>query len=124
MPRAAAGATVLAVDDESMVRMLVADALGELGCSAIEARDAAAPGYPRIRHPIDLMITVVGVPGLNGRQLADAARGMRPELKVLFITGDAESAVIDHRRLEPGMHVLTKPFAMEARGSRVKDVLS
>ena len=69
-------------------------------------------------------MTDVGLPGgMNGRQLADAARVGRPGLKVLFITGYAETAVLDHGSLEPGMHVLTKPFAMDALGSRIRQLI-
>ncbi len=73
---------------------------------------------------IDLLVTDVGLPGgMNGRQMADAARVARPGLKVLFITGYAENAVLSHGHLDPGMHVLTKPFAMEALASRIKDLI-
>ena len=61
---------------------------------------------------------------MNGRQLADAIRTQRPELKVLFITGYAENAVLNHGHLEPGMHVITKPFAMEALASRIREVIA
>ena len=60
---------------------------------------------------------------MNGRQVADAARVARPELKVLFITGYAENAVLSHGHLDPGMHVLTKPFAMDALAGRIKDLI-
>ena len=74
---------------------------------------------------IDLLITDVGLPGgMNGRQVAEAARAMRPDLKVLFITGYAENAVLSHGHLDPGMHVLTKPFAMETLASRIKRLIS
>ena len=74
---------------------------------------------------IDLLVTDVGLPGgINGRQVADAARVTRPNLKVLFITGYAENAVVSHGHLDPGMHVVTKPFAMEALASRIKDLIS
>ena len=74
---------------------------------------------------IDLLVTDVGLPGgMNGRQVADAARVIRPELKVLFITGYAENAVLSHSDLDPGMHVLVKPFAMEILANRVKDLIS
>ena len=66
----------------------------------------------------------MGLPGgLNGRLVADAARLVRPGLKVLFITGYAETAVLGDGQLEPGMHILTKPFAMEALGSRIRRVI-
>ena len=74
---------------------------------------------------VDLLITDVGLPGgLNGRQVADAARVLRPELKVLFITGHAENAVVSQGRLEPGMHVVTKPFAVEELARRIRSILS
>ncbi len=73
---------------------------------------------------IDLLVTDVGLPGgMNGRQVADAARVARPDLKVLFITGYAENAVLSHGHLDPGMHVLTKPFALEVLASRIKELI-
>jgi DNA-binding response OmpR family regulator len=73
---------------------------------------------------VDLLITDVGLPGgINGRQMADAARAKRPGLKVLFITGYAENAAIGNGQLDPGMHVLTKPFAMETLATRIKTIL-
>ena len=73
---------------------------------------------------IDLLITDVGLPGgMNGRQLADAARTTRPDLKVLFITGYAENAVIGNGQLEPGMQILTKPFVVETLAARVLDMI-
>ncbi|MGI4809869.1 MAG: PAS domain S-box protein [Janthinobacterium lividum] len=124
-PRGEAGQTVLVVDDEPTVRMLVTEVLEDLGYRAIEAADGAA-GLQVLQSDtrIDLLVTDVGLPGgMNGRQVADAARIPRPELKVLFITGYAENAVISHGHLDPGMHVLTKPFAMEALASRIKDLI-
>ena len=74
---------------------------------------------------IDLLVTDVGLPGgMNGRQMADAGRERRPDLRVLFITGYAENAVLGSGHLEPGMQVLTKPFAMEALASRIKDLIT
>ena len=76
-------------------------------------------------RPIDLLITDVGLPGgMNGRQVADAARAVRPDLKVLFVTGYAENAVLSHGHLDPGMHILTKPFAMDELARRVKAILT
>jgi len=124
-PRAAAGETVLIVDDEPSVRMLVTDVLEEMGYAVIEAADTIS-GMKVLRSDvrIDLLITDVGLPGgMNGRQMADAARETRPNLKVLFITGYAENAIIGNGRLEPGMHVLTKPFAMENLASRIKTII-
>jgi signal transduction histidine kinase len=125
-PPAADGETVLIVDDEPTVRMLVADVLQELGYTAIEVADGST-GLQVLRSDqrIDLLITDVGLPGgINGRQVADGAREVRPDLKVLFITGYAENAVIGNGDLEPGMQVLAKPFPMEALANRIKDLMA
>ncbi len=119
------GKTVLVVDDEPTVRMLVTEVLEELGCTTIEAADGAA-GLKVLQSDVhlDLLVTDVGLPGgLNGRQVADAGRAVRSGLKVLFITGYAENAAVGNGHLEPGMHVLTKPFAMEVLANRVRDLL-
>jgi PAS domain S-box-containing protein len=123
--RARDGETVLIVDDEPTVRMLVSDVLDELGYAAIEAPDAAAAlKVLQSNVRLDLLITDVGLPGgMNGRQMADAARLHRPSLPVLFITGYAERAAIRSGDLEPGMHVLIKPFAMEDLVSRIESII-
>ncbi|HLY87717.1 MAG TPA: PAS domain S-box protein [Acetobacteraceae bacterium] len=126
VPRARSGETVLIVDDEPSVRMLVTDVLEELGYAAIEAADTIS-GLKVLQSDvrIDLLITDVGLPGgMNGRQMADAARVTRPRLKVLFITGYAENAAIGNGRLEYGMHVMTKPFAMDNLAARIKAIIS
>jgi PAS domain S-box-containing protein len=119
------GETVLVVDDEQTVRMLITDVLEELGYVAIEASDAKAGLHMlESKRHIDLLITDVGLPGgMNGRQLADAGTVLRPDLKVLFITGYAENAVIGDGHLRRGMHVLTKPFAMETLANRIRNIL-
>jgi CheY-like chemotaxis protein len=124
-PQARDGETVLVIDDEPTVRMLVTDILEGLGYTALEAGDGAS-GLKILESKarVDLLITDVGLPGgLNGRQVADAARQKRPDLKVLFITGYAENAVLSHGHLEPGMHVLTKPFSMDAMGQRISELM-
>ncbi|WP_313454082.1 PAS domain S-box protein [Brevundimonas sp.] len=124
-PRAQAGETVMIVDDEPTVRMLVAEILHDLGYHCIEASDGAT-GLKLLQSEarIDLLVTDVGLPGgMNGRQMADAARAARPDLKVLFITGYAENAVVGNGQLDPGMHVMTKPFAMEALGGRIRELI-
>jgi PAS domain S-box-containing protein len=125
-PRADDGQTVLVVDDEPTVRMLVTEVLEDLGYTVIEAIDGAS-GLKLLQSDrrVDLLVTDVGLPGgMNGRQLADAARDSRPQLKVLFITGYAENAVVGNGHLHPGMHVLTKPFPMETLASRVKAIIA
>jgi nitrogen-specific signal transduction histidine kinase/CheY-like chemotaxis protein len=120
------GETVLVVDDEPSVRMLVTEVLDELGFTAIEAEDGRI-GLQILEsgRRIDLLITDVGLPGgINGRQLADAGLVLRPDLKVLFITGYAENAVIGDGHLKRGMRVVTKPFALADLASRVKDVMA
>ena len=125
LPRAEAGETVLVVDDEPTVRMLVGDTLSELGYKGIEAADAAS-GLKVLESDvkIDLLITDVGLPGgMNGKELADRARQHRPDLRVLFITGYAENAAISSGRLEPGMHLLSKPFPMDKLAMRIRMII-
>jgi CheY-like chemotaxis protein len=119
------GETVLVIDDEPLLRMLVLDVLEDNGYRAIEAVDGAG-GLKILQSDarIDLLVTDVGLPGgMNGRQVADAARKLRPDLKVLFITGYAENALIGHGHLEPGMEVLTKPFPVATLGQRIRDMI-
>jgi PAS domain S-box-containing protein len=120
------GETVMVVDDEPAVRMLVTDVLGELGYNAIEASNGPE-GLAILESlmQVDLLITDVGLPkGMNGRQLADAARITRPDLKVLFITGYAENAVVGNGQLDRGMHVMTKPFAMDDLADRIRTLIA
>ncbi len=119
------GETILVVDDEPAVRALVAEVLSDQGYRVLEAESGpVALRLLQTRQTIDLLISDVGLPGgMNGRQLADAARSLRPGLKVLFVTGYAENAALGNGRLEPGMHVLTKPFPIPALSERVKGLL-
>ncbi|WP_306395786.1 hybrid sensor histidine kinase/response regulator [Telluria beijingensis] len=120
-PPAGQGETILVVDDEPSVRMLVVDLLEDLGYTVLEAEDGAS-GLRLLQSGarIDLLISDVGLPGMmNGRQMADAARVRRPGLKVLFITGYAENALLDHGQLAQGMSVLTKPFSVDTMAQRV-----
>jgi PAS domain S-box-containing protein len=125
-PHAAAGETVLVVDDEPAVRTLVTEVLEDLGYLTVEAADGPS-GLQVLQSDlrIDLLVSDVGLPGgMNGRQMADAARSSRPGLKVLFMTGYAESALIGQGQLAPGMHVLSKPFPLETLASRVKAIIA
>jgi PAS domain S-box-containing protein len=119
------GETVLVIDDEPTVRMVVIEVLEEAGYTAIEAGDGPT-GLKILQSAmrIDLLITDVGLPGgINGRQVADAARTTRPNLKVLFITGYAENAVVANGHLDIGMQVITKPFAMAALGNKIREMI-
>jgi signal transduction histidine kinase/CheY-like chemotaxis protein len=119
------GETVLLVDDDATVRMLLAEVLTESGYKLLEAGDgASAMKHLGTDLRIDMMVTDVGLPGgMNGRQVADAARTMRPDLKVLFITGYAENAAITSGHLEAGMQILAKPFAMSTLANKVREML-
>jgi len=117
--------TVLVVDDEAIVRMLLTDVLEDLGHTAIEAGDSAS-GLKVLQSDvrIDLLVTDVGLPGgMNGRQMADAARLIRPDLKLLFITGYAENSIFSAGKFPPGMAVLTKPFAMDTISARIRSMI-
>ena len=118
------GETVLVVEDEPVVRGLIIEVLTDLGYRALEAGDGPA-GLELLqsKRRIDLMITDIGLPGLNGRQIADAGRELRPDLKVLFMTGYAENAALASGFLQPGMAMITKPFAMEALATRIRDII-
>jgi PAS domain S-box-containing protein len=120
-----AGETILIVDDEPTVRMLVREVLTENGYHVLEAADApAAVKVAGANSNIALLITDVGLPeGMNGRQLAEALRVSRTDLKVLFITGYAENAAVHSGHLEHGMEILTKPFAMSALANKVRKML-
>jgi PAS domain S-box-containing protein len=124
VPRAEAGETVLVVEDEQDVRMLVVEVLRDLGYTAIEAQDAKT-ALPSIEHAnrIDLLVTDVGLPGMNGRQLAEIARQHRPGLRVLFITGYAEGALARHGFLEPGMDLIAKPFALDHLAGKIREMV-
>lgn len=120
-----AGATVLLIDDEATLRMLVADVLEEAGYRVLLA-STGPEGLKTLQSDarIDLLVTDVGLPGgMNGRQVADAARITRPDLKVLFITGYAENAAIGSGHLERGMIVVTKPFVITEFAAKVRDLI-
>jgi CheY-like chemotaxis protein len=121
----ATGQTVLVVEDEATIRHVIDEVLDELGYTVIGAADGAS-GVKVLQSGarIELLITDVGLPnGMNGRQVADEARRLRPGLKVLFITGFAENAAVGNGHLEPGMELLTKPFTLEALTTKVAEML-
>ena len=124
-PRAMAGDSVLVVDDEATIRLLVRETLEDLGYTTLEAEDGPS-GLKLLqsRARIDLLVTDVGLPGgMNGRQVAEIGRALRPALKILFITGYAENAMLNQAHLGAGMHILVKPFAMETLANRVRTLI-
>ena len=122
---ARAGDTVLVVEDEDEIRSLLVELLEESGYTVVAAADSpTALRTLQSDARIDLLLSDVGLPGgMNGRQLADAARRARPALKVLFLTGYAENAAAWSAELAPGMHVMTKPFDIAALAARVREVI-
>ncbi|MFZ0266119.1 PAS domain-containing protein [Caulobacter sp.] len=118
------GETVLVIEDDPSVRLLVMQVLDELGYQAIETADGrqAVPILQSSRH-LDLLISDVGLPGLNGRQLAEIAREQRPGLPILFMTGYAKQAADQAEFLDGGMEIISKPFAIEQLGRRIGEIL-
>ncbi len=118
------GETVLLVEDEPSVRLLISEVLRDLGYAMIEA-SSAEMALPILASNVrlDLMITDVGLPGLNGRQLAEIGRHHRPMLKVLFVTGYAEHATTRGDFLLPGMKMVTKPFSLEAVAITIREMI-
>ena len=119
------GETILLVEDEDAIRMLIAEILRKAGYSVLQAADGPA-GLRIIQteNRIDLLISDVGLPGgLNGRQVADAGRVLRPELKILFLTGYAENAAVGNGMMATDMQVMTKPFDVEVLTNKVREML-
>lgn len=119
------GEVVLVVEDEQLVRTLVVEVLSDLGYRALEAGDGPS-GLAILQSPqrIDLLVTDIGLPGLNGRQMADAARKTRRDLKILFMTGYSHDAATANGFLEPGMAMMTKPFGMDAMATRIRSMMA
>ncbi|WP_348749617.1 response regulator [Pseudomonas rhodesiae] len=124
LPFANEGETVLIVEDDAAVRVLVSAVLKELGYAYVEVGDGHS-AVPIIQSDqrIDLLISDVGLPGMNGRQLAEMGRQIRPDLKVLFITGYAEHAAVRGGFLDPGMQLITKPFTFDLLTAKVREMI-
>jgi CheY-like chemotaxis protein len=118
------GGVVLVVEDDETVRALVADVLDELGYVVLQASDGLA-GLAILQsgQRVDLLLTDIGLPGLNGRQLADDGLKTRPNLKILLMTGYAENAASANGFLKPGMQLITKPFALDVLADRVTGMI-
>ena len=119
------GETILVIDDEATIRQMICEELEDAGYRVRSAENG--PSALRLLQSnlrVDLVITDVGLPGgLNGRQVVDAARVNRPDLRVLFITGYAENAAVGNGLLERGMEVMTKPFEIVALAHKVREML-
>jgi len=108
------------VEDDATVRSIISDALKDLGYRVLTASDARfAIPLLQSKDPIDLLISDVILPHVNGRKLAEMARASRPTLKVLFVSGYSENALVRGEFLDAGMDMLTKPFALDTLGAKV-----
>ncbi|MGJ3627029.1 response regulator [Sphingomonas sp. MMS24-JH45] len=118
------GQTVLLVEDDPSVRLLVREVLEELSYTTFEAKEAdEAIPILASDQAIDLLISDVGLPGINGRQLAEIARQHRPDLPAPFVTGYAENAAIRAGFLGTNMAMITKPFAIDALAGKIAEML-
>ncbi len=117
--------TIFVVEDEEDVRAYTSGVLRELGYTVVEAPNGHTGLDLLDRHPdIQLLFTDVGLPGgMNGRQLAEAAKERKPSLKVLFTTGYARDAIIHDGRLDPGVVLITKPFSFAGIAEKLRDLL-
>jgi CheY-like chemotaxis protein len=126
LPMAGASFVILIVEDESAIRTLLVEVLSDLGYTMIDTVDGQS-GLHVLESGthVDLLLTDVGLPGgMNGRQLADAARRQRPDLKVLFMTGYADGVAIGNGQMERGMQVMTKPFKVDALATKIFEMVT
>jgi CheY-like chemotaxis protein len=122
--RGGSGQTVLVIEDDPSVRLLIHEVLDELGYKAIVAGEAlAAVPILSSGQRLDLMISDVGLPGMTGRELAEVARGHHPDLPILFVTGYAENAAIRSGFLGANMQMITKPFALDVLARKIGEML-
>lgn len=124
VPHAQDGEIILVVEDEERVRHMSVDALRSLGYTVVQASDGEqALAVLAIQPRVDLLFTDIVMPGMNGRQLADAAREQRPDLKILFTTGYTRNAVVHNGVLDPGVAFISKPFGVDQLALKVRQVL-
>ena len=117
---------ILVVEDDELVRSYAASQLQSIGYRVLTAGNGReALGILEARNDIDLLFTDIVMPGgMNGRQLADAARKLFPGLKVLYTSGYTENAIVHHGRLDPGVHLLGKPYGRKEMARRIREVLA
>jgi PAS domain S-box-containing protein len=119
------GETILVVEDDATVRSIISDALQDLGYVVLTAADArVAIPLLQSQTAIDLLISDVVLPHVNGRKLAEMARTSRPALKVLFVSGYSENAIVRGDLIEAGMDMLAKPFALDTLGAKVHTMIN
>lgn len=119
------GEIVLVVEDNAAVRLAVLDELQDLGYATLQAMDGlTAIPILQSAQQIDLLISDIGLPGMNGKELADIGRKYRPRLPVLFMTGYAPGAVVHPQLLVPGMQMIAKPFAIDEFAAKIREMLA
>jgi len=119
------GETVLVAEDDPSVLGYVTEVLRELNYHVLETTNASAAlaMIAEPNRPIHLLLTDVVMPGINGRHLADQARVVQPDIKVLFMTGYPQDVVVDRGRMEPGVELMQKPFSREDLAARIRVLL-
>jgi two-component system, NtrC family, sensor kinase len=118
------GETILVVEDDPDVRDYVVEALSGIGYRVVEACDAeAALRVFASNNEIQLMLTDVVMPGMNGRKLADVVKRSHPEVKTLFMTGYSRNAIVHQGRLDPGVSLIQKPFSQASLAARLRSLL-
>ena len=123
-PVAGGNECVLVVEDDDDVRGYVAETLNSLGYRTLQAGDGEAALRLLREHPeVRLLLTDVVMPGMNGRQLAEAAQAAMPRLKVLYMTGYSRNAIVHQGRLDPGVDLIQKPVAVDRLGAIVRKLL-
>jgi CheY-like chemotaxis protein len=118
------GETILVVEDDATLRLIIVEVLEELGYRPLAAADARE-AIPVLQSDqiIDVLVSDLVLPHINGRKVAEIARASRPALKVLFVAGYPESAAARTDLLDPGMDMLNKPFALDALGAKVRKLI-
>jgi two-component system, cell cycle sensor histidine kinase and response regulator CckA len=118
--------TILVVEDEKAVRDLTVKMLQRLGYEILTAASGTEAIQIVQTHAgsISLLLTDVVMPNMSGRQLADVIARSRPSIKVLFLSGYTEEAIVNHGVLEEGVEFLPKPFTREVLGKKVREVLA
>jgi PAS domain S-box-containing protein len=117
--------TILLVEDDEQVRDYIAEILRDLGYRVVvaESADSAIEGLAQVGEGIDLLLTDVMLPGMNGRDLAAKAKNIRPGIKTLFMTGYARDVIVHQGRLDPGIELIEKPFKQETLAARIRMIL-